>query len=74
VRWLRANDGDVVPSDVVYLKVSFDVNPQLCERLHIEQLPFFSLYKGARGRIAAFAATRGTFQRLRGTVESPIEF
>jgi hypothetical protein len=63
-----------VPSDVVYLKVSFDVNPQLCERLHIEQLPFFSLYKGARGRIAAFAATRGTFQRLRGTVESPIEF
>jgi len=46
-----------------------DANPALCAKLGIEQLPYFSLYKGARGRIAGFPVTRATFQRLRGTVD-----
>lgn len=46
-----------------------DANPALCAQLGIEQLPYFSLYKGARGRIAGFPVTRATFQRLRGTVD-----
>mmetsp|Transcript_10928 Transcript_10928/g.20827 ORF Transcript_10928/g.20827 Transcript_10928/m.20827 type:complete len:273 (+) Transcript_10928:140-958(+) len=54
--------------DVVYLKVHYRRHQDLCERLHIDQLPFFHLYKGARGRVAAFSASVATFARLQGAV------
>ena len=46
----------------------YNEHEHLCKHLDITQLPFFHLYKGSRGRIAAFSASIATFQRLRGTV------
>lgn len=60
---------DTVIDGVIFLKVEYQKNEQLCQHLDITQLPFFHFYKGSRGRIAAFSASIATYQRLRGTVD-----
>eukprot|EP00879_Flechtneria_rotunda_P002701 GHRR01002907.1.p1 GENE.GHRR01002907.1~~GHRR01002907.1.p1 ORF type:complete len:235 (+),score=62.11 GHRR01002907.1:206-910(+) len=61
--------------DVVFLKVNFDDNKAMCKTLGVKVLPFFHIYHGAEGRVAAFSCTVTKFQRMRDALQqfySPI--
>lgn len=55
--------------DVVLLKVDFDSNKAMCKTLGVKVLPFFHIYHGAEGRVAAFSCTTSKFQRMRDALE-----
>eukprot|EP00878_Enallax_costatus_P000682 GHUV01000789.1.p1 GENE.GHUV01000789.1~~GHUV01000789.1.p1 ORF type:complete len:243 (+),score=42.63 GHUV01000789.1:2297-3025(+) len=55
--------------DVVFLKVNFDENKDLCKTLGVKVLPYFHIYHGAEGRVAAFSCTVAKFQRMRDAIE-----
>lgn len=55
--------------DVVLLKVDFDQNKAMCKTLGVKVLPFFHIYHGAEGRVAAFSCTTSKFQRMRDAIE-----
>ena len=56
--------------DVLLVKVNFEANRALCKSLGIKVLPFFHLYHGAAGRVAAFSATSSKIARLRDALEA----
>lgn len=55
--------------DVVFLKVNFDDNKAMCKTLGVKVLPYFHIYHGAEGRVAAFSCTVTKFQRMRDALE-----
>jgi thiol-disulfide isomerase/thioredoxin len=55
--------------ECIVLKVDFDSNKKLCKALDVKVLPFFQLYRGAEGRVAAFSASVAKVQRLRDALE-----
>lgn len=55
--------------DVILLKVDFDSNKAMCKTLGVKVLPFFHIYHGAEGRVAAFSCTTSKFQRMRDALE-----
>lgn len=54
--------------DIVMLKVNFDDNRQLAKQLGVKVLPFFHVYRGAEGRVAAFSCNSAKFARLREAI------
>ncbi|KAF6262622.1 thioredoxin-like protein [Scenedesmus sp. NREL 46B-D3] len=55
--------------DMVFLKVNFDDNKAMCKTLGVKVLPYFHIYHGAEGRVAAFSCTVTKFQRMRDALE-----
>lgn len=51
--------------DVHILKVNFDESKAMCKTLGVKVLPFFHIYHGAEGRVAAFSCTVAKFERMR---------
>lgn len=54
--------------DIVFVKVNFDENKQMCKSLGVKVLPFFHFYRGSEGRLAAFSASVSKIQRLRDNI------
>mmetsp|Transcript_26538 Transcript_26538/g.87006 ORF Transcript_26538/g.87006 Transcript_26538/m.87006 type:complete len:94 (-) Transcript_26538:1490-1771(-) len=54
--------------DIIFLKVNFDENKSLCKSLGVKVLPFFQLYRGPEGRVAAFSASLSKINRLREAI------
>ncbi|KAF8056238.1 thioredoxin-like 2 [Scenedesmus sp. PABB004] len=55
--------------DVQLLKVNFDESKDMCKTLGVRVLPYFHIYHGAEGRVAAFSCTVAKFQRMRDALE-----
>ena len=51
--------------DVVVVKIEFDDNKDLCRGLGVRVLPYFQLYRGERGKVAAFSASISKVARIR---------
>ena len=43
--------------DVVFVKLNFDDNKDLCRSLGVKVLPYFKLYRGTEGCVAQFSAS-----------------
>lgn len=56
--------------DVVFVKVNFDGNKQLCKSLGVKVLPFFKFYRGNEGCVAAFSASIAKIKLLRSALET----
>lgn len=54
--------------DVVFLKVGYEANRQLCRALGVKVLPFFHFYRGAEGQLDAFSASITKFQKLKDAI------
>ncbi|KAK3242040.1 hypothetical protein CYMTET_48247 [Cymbomonas tetramitiformis] len=57
-----------IEKDIVFVKVNFDENKQMCKSLGVKVLPFFHFYRGSEGRLAAFSASVSKIQRLRDNI------
>ena len=51
--------------DVIFLKVEFDENKDLCRTLGVKILPYFQFYKGKEGKVTEFSASLNKVARLR---------
>ncbi|GLC42712.1 hypothetical protein PLESTB_001130400 [Pleodorina starrii] len=56
--------------DVLFLKVNFDDNRDACRTLAVKVLPYFHLYRGAEGRVAAFSCTISKLQIFKDALEN----
>jgi len=56
--------------DVVFVKVNFDGNKQLCKSLGVKVLPYFKFYRGNEGCVAAFSASIAKIKLLRSALET----
>jgi thioredoxin-like negative regulator of GroEL len=59
----------VLNPEVVFLKVEFDDNKDLCRSMGVKVLPFFHMYKGKAGKVAGFSASVTKVNRLRDALE-----
>lgn len=55
--------------EVVFLKVEFDDNREMCRSMGVKVLPYFHLYRGAEGKVASFSASISKVGRLREAIE-----
>ncbi|KAL6750349.1 thioredoxin-like protein [Haematococcus lacustris] len=55
--------------DVVFLKVNFEANRDMCKTLGIKVLPMFHFYRGAEGKVDQFTVTISKIQRLKDALE-----
>lgn len=51
--------------EVLFLKVNFDSNKTVCKSLSVKVLPYFHVYRGAKGKLADFSCSVAKVQRLR---------
>jgi thioredoxin 1 len=56
--------------DVRFLAVNFEESKALARGLGVKVLPFFHFYRGAEGRVDAFAASLSKAAKLRDAIES----
>ena len=54
--------------DVVFVKVNFDENKDLCKSLGVKVLPYFKLYRGTEGCVAQFSASIAKIKLLRAAL------
>lgn len=54
--------------DVLFLKVNFEANKQVCKSLSVKVLPYFHLYRGSTGRVAEFSCSITRVRRLREAI------
>ncbi|KAI3915194.1 hypothetical protein MKX01_035453 [Papaver californicum] len=54
--------------DIVFLKVDFDKNKQMCKSLNVKVLPFFHFYRGADGLLESFSCSLAKFQKLKDAI------
>ena len=47
------------------VKIEFDDNKDLCRGMGVRVLPYFQLYRGARGKVSAFSASISKVARIR---------
>eukprot|EP00740_Mantoniella_antarctica_P024675 CAMPEP_0198701580 /NCGR_PEP_ID=MMETSP1468-20131203/387257_1 /TAXON_ID=1461545 /ORGANISM="Mantoniella sp, Strain CCMP1436" /LENGTH=168 /DNA_ID=CAMNT_0044459967 /DNA_START=4 /DNA_END=510 /DNA_ORIENTATION=+ len=52
-------------SNVIFLKVEFDDNKEMCRNMGVKILPYFHMYKGKAGRVAEFSASLTKVARIR---------
>lgn len=55
--------------DVVFVKVNFDDNKELCRSLGVKVLPYFKFYRGNEGCVASFSASIAKIKLLRESLE-----
>lgn len=55
--------------DVVFLKVSFEDNKEMCKTMGIKVLPYFHFYRGAEGKVDAFSCTVSKIQKFRDAID-----
>ena len=55
--------------EVIFLKVSFEDNKDMCKNMGVKVLPFFRLFQGAKGKVAEFSCTVSKIQRFRDAIE-----
>jgi len=55
--------------DVVFVKLNFDDNKDLCKSLGVKVLPYFKLYRGTEGCVAQFSASIAKIKLLRAALE-----
>ena len=55
--------------DVVFVKLNFDDNKDLCRSLGVKVLPYFKLYRGTEGCVAQFSASIAKIKLLRAALE-----
>ena len=55
--------------EVIFLKVSFEENKDMCKNMGVKVLPFFRLFQGAKGKVAEFSCTVSKIQRFRDAIE-----
>jgi thiol-disulfide isomerase/thioredoxin len=51
--------------DVIFLKIEFDDNKEMCRSMGVKVLPYFHMYKGKDGKVASFSASLSKVNRLR---------
>ena len=61
--------GLAAPENMVILKINFDDNKAMCRTLGIKVLPFFQMYRGADGQVAAFSASLAKIKKLRDAID-----
>ena len=54
--------------DVVFVKVNFDANKDLCKSLGVKVLPYFKFYRGTEGCVAQFSASIAKIKILRAAL------
>lgn len=43
--------------EILFLKVNFDENKQMCKSLNVKVLPYFHFYHGADGQVESFSCS-----------------
>eukprot|EP00798_Chlamydomonas_sp_ICE-L_P030811 gene30811-35842_t len=51
--------------DVLFIKVSFEDNKEICRTMGVKVLPFFHFYRGAEGKVDQFSCTVSKIQKLK---------
>ena len=54
--------------DVVFVKINFDANKDLCKSLGVKVLPYFKFYRGTEGCVAQFSASIAKIKILRAAL------
>ena len=54
--------------DVIFVKVNFDANKELCRSLGVKVLPYFKFYRGNEGCVAQFSASIAKIKLLRSAL------
>lgn len=55
--------------DVIFLKVSYEDNKDMCKNLGVKVLPYFQFFRGAEGKVDQFSCTISKIQRFRDAVD-----
>jgi len=55
--------------DAILLKVNFEETKDMCKTMGIKVLPYFHLYRGGEGRVAAFSCTISKISRLKEAID-----
>lgn len=50
--------------DILFLKVNFDENKQMCKSLNVKVLPYFHFYRGADGQLESFSCSLAKVSEL----------
>jgi len=56
--------------DVVFLKVSFEANKDMCKTMGVKVLPYFHFYRGGEGRVDAFSCTVSKIQKMKDAIDN----
>ncbi|KAI4346505.1 hypothetical protein L6164_007395 [Bauhinia variegata] len=56
--------------DIVFLKVNFDENKQMCKSLNVRVLPYFHFYRGADGQLESFSCSLAKLQKIKDAIET----
>jgi len=54
--------------DVLFLKVSFEDNKDMCKTMGIKVLPYFHFYRGAEGKVDQFSCTVSKIQKMKDAI------
>jgi hypothetical protein len=54
--------------DVIFLKISFEANKEMCKNMGVKVLPYFKFFRGAEGKVDQFSCTVSKIQRFRDAV------
>lgn len=55
--------------EVVFLKISFEDNKDMCKNLGIKVLPYFQFFRGAEGKVDQFSCTISKIQKFKDAVD-----
>ncbi|KAL8498161.1 hypothetical protein ACS0TY_021482 [Phlomoides rotata] len=54
--------------DILFLKINFDENKQMCKSLNVKVLPYFHFYRGADGQLESFSCSLAKFQKIKDAI------
>ncbi|XP_022938368.1 thioredoxin-like 2, chloroplastic [Cucurbita moschata] len=55
--------------EILFLKVNFDENKQMCKSLNVKVLPYFHFYRGADGQLESFSCSLAKFQKIKDAIK-----
>lgn len=55
--------------EIIFVKIDYDANNEMCKRMGVRVLPFLQLYRGACGKVTSFSCSISKIKRLRDAIE-----